>query len=214
MSKLKTEIEQQKEFFNLNNNMEKTVKQRIVEIANEIRISKDGRNDFAKYNYFQPDSILALLNPLLLKYNLHINFSLEQVNEHYKAILIISDFNSTESEKYIFDIDKAIVKGANASQNSGATLTYAKRYSLMNAFNIADNTADFDSNEMTEKNKKAELDKARQELSECESLDSLKTVYLMQTKEVQKELKDFKDNLKAELIKKEGVDSILGKDKK
>lgn len=178
---------------------ELSVKERIILIANEIRISKDGKNDFAKYSYFQPDTILALLNPLLLKYNLHLNFSLEQVQEHYKATLIISDFKSPENEKYIFDIDKAIVKGANPSQNSGATLTYAKRYSLMNAFNIADNSDDFDSNEMTVKN----IDKIKKELQNFKNLGELKTYWLLLPKEIQtnEEILKLKNELKIKIQK-------------
>lgn len=164
--------------------MEKTIKQRIVEISNELRLEKDGRNDFAKYDYFRPDDILKALIPLLIKYNLFIKFNLEIINDYYRGTLIISDFQlkqstvfrEADSETFIFDIDKANVKGANPSQNSGATLTYAKRYSLMNAFNIADNSDDFDSNEMTKKSLAVLTPEIIEEMKSAKDLKDLQMI--------------------------------------
>jgi hypothetical protein len=136
-----------------------SVKKRIIKIANLLRVKKEGENKFANYTYFQPDAILANLNPLLEEYNLFIKFQLRihpQKENFYVGELTIEDVdNSDDKEVYYFDIEKAEVKGANPAQNSGATLTYSKRYSLMNAFNIADNDDDFDSNKMTELQKKS-----------------------------------------------------------
>lgn len=134
-----------------------SVKKRIVKIANLLRLEKDGKNTFSGYDYFKPDSIMSKLNPLLEEYNLITLFNLkihEFKDDYYTAYLTIADTGTDEKVEYQFDIEKAEVKGANKAQNSGATLTYAKRYSLMNAFNIADNDDDFDSNKMTELQKK------------------------------------------------------------
>ena len=136
-----------------------SVKKRIIKIANLLRVKKDGENKFANYNYFQPDVILANLNPLLEENNLFTKFQLKvhpTKENYYVGELTIEDIDTEEGKQvYEFDIEKAEVKGANPAQNSGATLTYAKRYSLMNAFNIADNDDDFDSNRMTELQKKS-----------------------------------------------------------
>lgn len=135
-----------------------SVKKRVIKIANLLRVKKDGENKFANYIYFQPDAILANLNPLLEEYNLFTKFQLKvhpTKENFYVGELTIEDVDTEEGKQiYVFDIEKAEVKGANPAQNSGATLTYAKRYSLMNAFNIADNDDDFDSNRMTELQKK------------------------------------------------------------
>ncbi len=135
-----------------------SVKKRIIKIANLLRVKKDGENKFANYSYFQPDVILANLNPLLEENNLFTKFQLKvhpTKENYYVGELTIEDIDTEEGKQvYEFDIEKAEVKGANKAQNSGATLTYAKRYSLMNAFNIADNDDDFDSNKMTELQKK------------------------------------------------------------
>lgn len=134
-----------------------SVKKRIVKIANLLRVKKEGSNTYANYQYFEPDAILANLNPLLEQNDLIAIFNLkvhEFKDDYYTAYLTIADTDTDEKVEYQFDIEKAEVKGANKAQNSGATLTYAKRYSLMNAFNIADNEDDFDSNKMAELQKK------------------------------------------------------------
>jgi len=131
-----------------------SVKKRIAIITNEIRVGKDGRNTFSNYDYLKPDSLLNTLNPLLEKYNLITHFNLEKIMEKdntYKATLTVEDTESDSKVIYVFDIDKASVKGANEAQNCGATMTYGKRYSLTNAFNIADNDIDLDSDKMTDK---------------------------------------------------------------
>lgn len=123
-----------------------SVKQRVVEISNEIRINKDGENTFAKYNYFQPDTIMATINPLLKKYSLIALFQMRFNNEKnmYAGLLRIEEWKTEEHINYHFDIPLTEVKGSSQAQNAGATQTYCKRYMLMNAFNIADNNADPD----------------------------------------------------------------------
>jgi len=136
-----------------------SVKKRIAIITNEIRVGKDGRNTFSNYDYLKPDSLLNALNPLLEEYNLITHFNLEKIMEKdntYKATLTVEDTESDDKVVYIFDIDRASVKGANDAQNCGATMTYAKRYSLTNAFNIADNDIDLDSNKMSDQNKSSD----------------------------------------------------------
>lgn len=138
-----------------------TLQKKIITITNELRAQKDGKNSFANYNYFKPDDLLNLLNPLLLKHDLFCKFNLTYKDSYYEAELILAD--DKEKEIYKFDILKATVKGANEAQNSGATLTYAKRYSLMNAFNIAENDADFDSDEHAKREMKAEAKQVKKE---------------------------------------------------
>jgi hypothetical protein len=121
-----------------------SVKKRIVRIMNQLRLDKDGKNTFSNYDYFKPDDILRKLNPLLEENNLITIFNLKNNNEYYVAQLIVEDTESDAKVTYEFDISKATVKGANEAQNSGATMTYAKRYILMNVFNIADDKDDFD----------------------------------------------------------------------
>lgn len=164
-------------------NIELTVAERIINIQNEIRLNKEGRNTFSKYNYFKPDDLNNALNPLLMKYNLLLVFNMDLNISSYtaKEEIITKDENKdnvykydgniqyfacnikicdaadiSQGIEYTMDFEKARVKGANPMQNSGASMTYAKRYMLMNIFNIAENDSDYDSDNMT-KTSKAEI---------------------------------------------------------
>lgn len=177
-----------------------SIKERIILISNELRISKDGENTYSKYAYFTPDGIMRVLNPLLQKHRLITFFNLKFKETYFEAILDIQDLDSPDNIRYQFDILKATVKGANEAQNSGATLTYGKRYLLMNIFNIADNSMDFDSNEMTEKQSK--------NLKTDDFLDEKKTKPEPKTLEPKEEKPDrtfeeFKEELKKLKTEKE-----------
>ena len=152
---------------------------KIESIRKELRIKKDGRNDFAKYNYFTPDSIIGAVNPLLEKYSIFAKFDLiyDKEKEMYVSLLKVKDYENGDSINFQFDIKLGIVKGANESQASGSTLTYAKRYSYMNAFDIVDNKDDLDSNETAQKNQKAEITekKEKKEIQTIEDLQTFKT---------------------------------------
>ena len=126
---------------------EKTIKQKIVAISNELRLTKEGENPFQNFSYFKPDDILKALNPLLEKYSLFMSFNLPYNHEKvmYEAVLYFEDLeDEKQSITYKFDIPLTKVVGASEAQGAGATLTYAKRYSIMNAFSIADNSDDLD----------------------------------------------------------------------
>lgn len=126
-----------------------SVKERIIKISNELRIDKDGKNDFQRFSYFKPDDIAIAINPLLEKYELIALFNMpfNREKDKYEGKLRIENLNTTEGVDYGFDIPMTELKGAGAGQNAGATLTYCKRYMLMSAFNIADNKADPDGKE-------------------------------------------------------------------
>ena len=159
--------------------------QKIVEISNRIRISKDGANTFANYNYFTPDGIANALNPLMKEYGLICMFSLPYDNEMYRGTLTIKDIESSGAVEttfgpeviYKFDMPRTEVRGASAGQNAGATMTYCKRYMLMNAFNIADNASDFDSDTMAKKIAKSEkIEDETEVISKVSLADTIKQI--------------------------------------
>jgi len=130
--------------------------QKINAIRDEVVVSKDAKNAHKNYDYFSPDSINKSLQPLLSKYNLFDIFHLTWNNEKqmYQAIYNIADIEEEANISFNFDIKTAEIAGANGAQESGGTMTYAKRYSQMNAFNIADNSLDLDNDKFNKGNKK------------------------------------------------------------
>lgn len=130
-----------------------SLKERMVLIANELIIGKDGRNTFSDYDYIRPDDLQNALKPLLLKYKVFYFFNVikDEVSGRNIATLELSDFDSEyEPIKYSMEVEDIIIKGANSVQSAGGVRTYCKRYLLMDAFDIADNADDLDNNKTTE----------------------------------------------------------------
>jgi hypothetical protein len=124
-----------------------SIKAKIVAISNGLRLTKEGENPFQKFSYFKPDDILKALTPLLAEFRLFMSFNLPYSHEKnmYEAVLYFEDLEDEKQNiTYKFDIPLTKVAGASEAQGAGATMTYAKRYSIMNAFSIADNSDDLD----------------------------------------------------------------------
>lgn len=182
-----------------------TLRQKIIRITNEIRISKDGKNTFSNYNYLLPDGLLRVINPLLLKYDVLICFNLHKDNTNlanYHAITSVYDCASGDSVEYSFCIEKPDIKGTNDAQKCGGLLTYAKRYSLMNIFNIASNEDDFDSDNMTAKFKQSEKKSYKAQEVKTEKISE------EQAKEIFK-IADNNTEIVKEVIKSKGYDKTI-----
>lgn len=174
----------------------KSVKERIVIISNEIRVTKAGKNDFMKAEYFKPDDIMRALNPLLEKYRLFSYFKMVFLKEieMYSAELTIEDLDSLDMKVYYFHIPMQVLKGAGEAQSAGATITYAKRYSFMNVFNISDNKSDLDN----PKNKLAEKIDWEPKLKGVKNLKELQELWVKIPANDKKGLEGLKDLLKDE----------------
>lgn len=162
-----------------------SVKKRIIEISNKIRIKKEGENSVNNFNYFKPDDIMIILNPLLKEYNLITIFQMEFNIEKnmYEGVLVIEDCDENKPVTYFFNIPLTIMEGMSQAQNAGATMTYCKRYMLMNAFNIADNNLDPDKgankpvnksvNISTEKNNIEKFETVKKMIGQMKNVDAL-----------------------------------------
>jgi len=135
--------------------------EKINVVRNELVVGKDATNAHKKYDYFSPDSVNKALQPLLSQHKLFDRFELLWNPEKglYEAIYTLYDTENATPESiqnivFRFDIKTADIAGANGAQESGGTLTYAKRYSQMNAFNIADNNIDLDNDKFNKGMKK------------------------------------------------------------
>lgn len=173
----------------------KSVKERIVIISNELRVSKDGRNDFIKAGYFKPDDIMQAINPLLEKYRLIVEFDMtfSKEIEMYRGELTIEDFDDDKGARAChLDIPMQELKGVGMAQSAGATQTYCKRYMFMSAFNISDNKADLDNS----KNKPAEKINWEAKLKATKSLKEVQELWIRIPTNDKKGLQGLKDMLK------------------
>lgn len=124
-----------------------TFQQKVVAVQSELKAPKGQYNSFGKYNYRSCEDILEGVKPLLNKYGLYLTIddSVELIGDRYyiKATATLSDAdNCISTSAYAREsLDK---KGMDASQVTGATSSYARKYAL-NGLLCIDDTKDADS---------------------------------------------------------------------
>jgi len=133
----------------------KSLREKILGLANEVKIGKDGFNEFSNYNYFSPDVLFGLVKPLLLKYRIFAHFgAIEQENNITVYVLKLFDLDSDAHEDYDMSVTSITLKGANAIQSKGAQRTYSFRYLLQAALYISNDEDDLDNPKNQEANQK------------------------------------------------------------
>lgn len=127
--------------------------EKIVAIQSELKAPKGQYNSFGKYNYRSCEDILEGVKPLLAKHGLVLTIQddIELIGDRYyvKAITTITDGKeSISTSAYAREsLDK---KGMDASQVTGATSSYARKYAL-NGLLAIDDTKDADSMDNSKK---------------------------------------------------------------
>jgi hypothetical protein len=129
-------------------------------LIKETKVKKEGKNTFSNYEYFTPSQISLLCHDACTKMKLLSVYSLKKHDSGYIATLTIYDAEKPE-KSIIFEIPTSIpeIKATNEAQKLGGAVTYSHRYLLMLAFDIVDNSLDFDSTENTEKQAKKQPEK-------------------------------------------------------
>ena len=126
-------------------NIYRKLQQMRVELQNR-GLSKSGKNDYGKYDYFELSDFVPHINEIQAAYDTVSIFEIDKE----EALLHILDCADTVQE-IVFSIPVAelALKGANAIQNVGGLTTYCRRYLYMIAFEIAESD-EFDPNENNE----------------------------------------------------------------
>ena len=121
----------------------------MLELQNKLRVPKDMRNDFGKFQYRNADQILEKAKPLLAEYGyrLRVMDDLVNIGERY-YIKCMTEIVEQESGKVIetafgWAREAAIKKGMDESQITGSASSYALKYSLAKLFAL-DNEDDAD----------------------------------------------------------------------
>lgn len=124
-----------------------TFQQKMVAVQSKLKAPKGQYNSFGKYNYRSCEDILEGVKPLLNKYDLYLTIDddVKLIGDRYyiKATATLSDGTESISvSAYAREsLDK---KGMDASQVTGATSSYARKYAL-NGLLAIDDTKDADS---------------------------------------------------------------------
>ena len=119
-----------------------TIEQVLCRIQNELKAPKNQRNSFGGYNYRSCEDIQNAVKPLLLKYDASLKLS-DQIVEVGGRIYVKADaifrFNNDEIIVTAFAREEESKKGMDSMQLTGATSSYARKYSLNGLFLIDDN---------------------------------------------------------------------------
>lgn len=124
---------------------------KLMAIQAELKAPKGQYNKFGNYNYRSCEDILESVKPILIKHGcaLTITDSIEQVNDRFyvKATATLHDADSDKAVSVTAYARESIEKkGMDASQITGATSSYARKYALNGLFCI-DDTKDADTDE-------------------------------------------------------------------
>ena len=136
--------------------------EKLNRIQVELKAPKNSYNNFGKYKYRNLESILEALKPLLDKYKcvLTVSDNIELIGERFyiKSTATLIDIESGKIEgdfsnritTVAYAREEDSKKGMDASQLTGASSSYARKYALNGLFAI-DDTKDSDDMNQGEK---------------------------------------------------------------
>lgn len=122
----------------------------LIKIQSELKAPKNQFNNFGKYKYRSAEDILEAVKPLLAKNNciMTISDSIQEVAGRFyvqaTATITNADGQSVSVQAYAREADSK--SGMDASQNTGACSSYARKYALNGLF-LIDDTKDADTDE-------------------------------------------------------------------
>ena len=141
---------------------------KLVEIQAELKVPKNQRNTFGKYNYRSAEDILEAVKPLLKKHDAKITLSDKPIlvgDWHYieaTARFVCGDEVETITAYAREPLNK---KGMDESQITGTASSYARKYAL-NGLLLIDDTKDADTDEYKKQtNQNAKSHQAKQYIS-------------------------------------------------
>lgn len=159
-----------------------------------LKLKKSGRNDFAKYNYFELSDFLIPALDVFENNGLCgiVSFNSEQ------AKMVIVDIETGDKIEIESPMGSANLKGCHEVQNIGAVETYQRRYLWMAALEIVEHDAIDATTGAEPPSINPHINKIMSALSE----DALKKVYIAAVKTLGElpELVKAKDIRKAELL--------------
>lgn len=132
--------------------------ERLLKIQSELKCPKNQINKFGNYNYRSCEDILEAVKPLLLKQEIILILSdeLQQIGDRFyvKATAILFDKDGKEIIKTeAYAREEETKKGADGSQITGASSSYARKYALNGLF-LIDDVKDSDTTNTGEEEKK------------------------------------------------------------
>lgn len=103
-----------------------------------MQLKKNGRNTFAKYDYYELADFLPQVNQLLAK---HKATTVVTFTKEMATLTLIDCEKPGERIEFTSPMASANLKGVHEIQNLGAVETYQRRYLYMAAFEIVESDA-------------------------------------------------------------------------
>lgn len=184
----------------------------LAQIQSELKAPKGQRNTFGKYNYRSCEDILEAVKPLLQARGLVILITddIVQIGERYyvRATATIYDSEGSYISNSALAREELKRTGMDASQITGATSSYARKYALNGLFAI-DDTKDADATNKGQDEPKpvkataqpAFTDENRQALAKAQTVQELFETFsrLPQTLRDSADVKSYCAHLKSKL---------------
>lgn len=121
-----------------------TIQPKLLAIQQALKAPKDQTNNFGHYNYRSCEGILEAVKPLLKEQKLVILLS-DNMKEIGGRVYVESSATLVDTEMSetitvtAYAREEEVKKGMDASQVTGATSSYARKYALNGLFAIDDN---------------------------------------------------------------------------
>ena len=123
------------------------IQEKLIEIQKELKAPKNQYNNFGKYAYRSAEDILEAVKPICHKNNCTITLSdeVKELNNGWVYITAIATLSDAESSVSVqaHARESETRKGMDASQITGSSSSYARKYALNGLFAI-DDTKDSD----------------------------------------------------------------------
>lgn len=140
-----------------------TIYEKLAAIQQELVAPKGQKNTFGNYNYRSCEDIEHAVKPLLKKYNSTVVMdggSMSVVGDRIYMTVKVIFIDLETGDQYMTSAtvrEEESKKGMDATQVSGACISYARKYALAGLLMI-DNEKDADTDSYTKKKKDAEED--------------------------------------------------------
>lgn len=120
------------------------INEKLLEIQQRLRAPKDKNNDFGRYKYRSCEGILEAVKPLLKETKTILSLS-DKIVEVGGRIYVEATVMLIDAEEFTnvsvtaYAREEESKKGMDASQVTGSTSSYARKYALNGLFAIDDN---------------------------------------------------------------------------
>lgn len=123
---------------------------RIIKSSN---LTKVGRNEHSKYDYYTPEQVNKLVNDACEELQLLNIYQLKRTDLGLIGVVTVYDLESGEKEEFTQATEIPQITATNIAQQLGGAVTYSERYILMSIYDIKDNNLDFDTPQRKPDNK-------------------------------------------------------------